>query len=45
MAEDSKVKQILEMKVQGRRGKGRPRIMLRREWKGLGDKGTRGWEK
>ena len=28
MNEDKKVKQILEVKVQGRRGKGRPRIMF-----------------
>ena len=28
MAENSKVKHMIEMKVQGRRGKGRPRIML-----------------
>ena len=34
--EDGKVKQILEMKVKGRRGKGRPRIMLENRMERIG---------
>ena len=41
MAEDSKVKQILEVKVQGRRGKGRPRKMLEDRMKRIGSQGDK----
>ena len=39
MADDSKIKHILEMKVQGRRVKGRPRIILQAIMERIGDKG------